>query len=96
MYTRLLPDGERMLREAMEIALDRIETEPETPKDLAEIGAGKISIQDPRPAYFRGLVDAYKVITANRKLDDKSEESKPVEVHVHLKPEKPEPDDGNG
>lgn len=97
MYARALPDAERMLRKGMEIALDRIETEPESLKDLVDLGAAKVSTQDPRPAYFRGLVDAYKVLTGNRKLDAKDDgEAKPVEVHVHLKSDPdPEPD-GNG
>lgn len=89
MYARALPDAERMLIGALEIAYDRLEAGPEfTGSDLAQSGAQKITIQDPGPQYLRGIADGVKVLALVRKSAEATSDSdKPVQVHVHLKPE---------
>jgi hypothetical protein len=95
MYARALPDAERLLIGGMEIAHDRLEQGPEvTGADRAASGAQKITIQDPGPQYLRAIADGVKVLTLIRKAAEPQGTDKPVEVHLHMKPE---PDgSGNG
>lgn len=96
MYARALPDAERMLREGMEVALDRLEQGPVNLADLSDTSAAaKITIQDPCPAYFRGLVDAYKAITANRKAGETVSLEAPGEVTIRIIAAK-SPESGDG
>jgi hypothetical protein len=91
MYARALPDAERMLIAGLEIASDRLEEGVNVlASDLAS-GAQKVTIQDPGPAYLRAIADGAKVLTLIRKGNEPTTDSKPVEVHVHLKSE-----DGDG
>jgi hypothetical protein len=99
MYARALPDAERLLIGALEIAHDRLEEGPAiTGADLAASGAQKVTVQDPGPAYVRAIADGVKVLTLVRKNAEPAGDEKPVEVHVFLKPEdddKPPPSDGD-
>lgn len=94
LYARALPDAERMLMTGLEVASDRLEAGPESVASLSDSGASKITIQDPGPAYLRAIADGTKVLAMIRKGADVQTDAKPVEVHVHLKPEKS--DDGSG
>lgn len=70
---RLLPDAEQMLRSGLEIALERLNETPPTPRDLAamalEYGLKSASYQDPRPAYFRGMSSAVAALSGLRKSE---------------------------
>ena len=91
MYARVMPDAECMLREALEIAMERLEQGPEPMPKVGDMPAGsKVQIQDPCPAYLRGIVDGYKALTMNRKMKDASDgaaKSGKTEVHIHLAPD---------
>lgn len=96
MYARALPDAERLLVGALEIAHDNLEKGPRLL--AAELGdhAAKVTIQDAGPAYVRAIADGVKVLTLVRKNAEAPTDEKPVEVHLHLKTDddKPPPDDG--
>jgi hypothetical protein len=83
MYARALPDAERMLIGGMEIAYDRLEAGPEAvvSSDMKD-GASKITIQDPGPAYLRGIADGVKVLTAIRKTTDPAGDGTPTRIEV--------------
>lgn len=85
MWTRALPDVERMLMTGVQIAWDRLEQGPVKLSELADLGAAKIQIQDPGPQYLRGIVDAMRVLTVHRskELEGAKPESGPVVINVY-------------
>lgn len=78
MWMRSLPDVERMLMTGLQIALDRLEQGPIKLSELADAGAAKVSVQDPCPQYLKAIVDGFKALTLNRKID--VDHAKPAET----------------
>lgn len=96
---RVMPDAERMLMSAMELALERVNEPPPSPENLAAIAANygikSIGYQDPRAAYFRGMSAAVAAFTAVRKNADPNSGDAPSEVVIRIVAAKsPESDDG--
>lgn len=83
MYERALPDAERMLFAGMQIALERLNTDPlETVKKLVELekpkgrgkakvvgGPSKIHFQDAGAQYLRSMAASADVIAKIRRFD---------------------------
>lgn len=91
MRARLLPDAECMLRTSLEIAHERLNEDPPKPKELfalaASYGLKSASYQDPRPAYFKGIIDAVKVIGGLERLAaERRGEITPSEVVINISP----------
>lgn len=91
MRARLLPDAESMLRSGLEIAHARLNEEPKTPEEMAAIavnsGLKSFSFQDVRPAYFKSIVDAVKVIGGLERLEaEKRGDIAPAEVVINIAP----------
>ena len=93
---RILPDAERMLMSGLELALERMNEPPPTPQELAHLASSfelkSIGYQDPRPNYFRGMSAAVSALAQVKKNEQPSGSDQPVEVHVHLKPPKQDPE----
>lgn len=71
MHARVVPEVEaRLLRLAGKVE-ERVEADDPTPQELADIavnaGLKSFSYQNPKPQYFRGLVDLYGKIVSARK-----------------------------
>ncbi len=72
MYDRALPDAERMLMAGLQIALERLNKDPDETLDRLMAmsgGQGKVSYQDPGAQYFRSMAAAVDTIAKIRKLD---------------------------
>jgi hypothetical protein len=91
MYARALPDAERMLVSALEIAYDRLEAGPESVLSDLPGGASKVTIQDPGPQYLRGIADGTKVLTLVRKAAEPTATDTGPSVIVNLTVESPPP-----
>lgn len=91
---RVVPEVETRLLGLAEFIEERIREKDRTPEELAAIAVENnlksFSYQNPKPQYFRGLVDLYGKLVAARKAGD-APDGAPLEVTVHLKSE-PEPD----
>lgn len=97
---RIVPEVEARLLGLAEFIDKRIREKDPTPEELAKIAVEhelkSFSYQNPKPQYFRGLVDMYGKLVAARKTDLPSD-GQPLEVTVNLKSEpEPKPSDGDG
>lgn len=98
----VLPDAMRIVRAAVDIAYERLSSEPPTPAELAQVaqdfGLKAVNYADPRPSYFRGLASALSALTAYRKQErETGAPARPTEVVIRLGgPEVMDPaDDGS-
>jgi phage terminase small subunit len=96
---RVLPEFEARLLRAADKVLERVESPDLAPKELAAIavehGLKSFSYQNPKPQYFKGLVDTYKAIGANRKTDELGAGTGGPAVVINLTAA-PEPDAATG
>lgn len=105
MRARVVPEVEaRLLRIAATVE-QRVTSKDLTPRELAKIAVEhklkSFSYQNPKPQYFRGLVDLYGKMVAARKVDDPNagRANEPLEVVVTLTDGQPKPvpsADGSG
>lgn len=98
---RYLPEVEAILRECVRIAYERVQNEPLTPVQLAELmeehNLKSFSMPDPRPAYMAQIVNTVRVLNHKAEKGDGSQPAPNVTVNVSplLQPEtEPDPDDG--
>lgn len=100
MRARLLPDATSMLRTGMEVAHERLLEPAPSPERIAQIavenGLKSFSFQDVRPAYFKSVVDAVKVIGGLDRLEaeKRGDISTGPAVVIHMTPDtdgEPEP-----
>jgi hypothetical protein len=107
MYANALDEAGALMLDGIRIASRRVNEEPLTPKQHAELmeehSLKSLSIPDPRPQYLAQIVAAHKAIVAQSKLVEDSEPLTKVQVEiVPYKPpaepeeaDKPEPENGS-
>jgi hypothetical protein len=94
---RYIPEIEAILQDCVRIAHKRIQLEPMTPKEQAELmqeyNLKSFSYPDPRPAYMAQIAKTATVLNQGSEKDPASQTQHPT-VQVILNGTEPESDDG--